>query len=109
MLYKFSDEKLYWTKILITIIFGISNYYLLEFVMPNLGYFFYLPLWNNLRNLVITFVIYLITLITIPYLILAIKEEHGHWISFKRTMKGFGTQFSLYILLYTLTYFINIW
>ncbi|MHA1268831.1 MAG: hypothetical protein ACTSPY_03515 [Candidatus Helarchaeota archaeon] len=107
--YKFSDEKLFWIKILISTILGILSYYLLEFVLLNISYFIDLPALNTLRDLLIIGLIYIITLFGVPCLILTIKEDHIIWISFKRSVKGFGLQFTLFILLSTITYFVNIW
>lgn len=106
---KITDFHLYWIKIIITIVFGIFSYYLLEFILPNWNFVMDLPYLNVLRNIMFVFGCWFFCLIGIPFFILILINDYGFWASFKRSFKTFGTQFLIYITLSSIIYFVNIW
>ncbi len=99
-----SEERLYWLQIVITVIFGIMAYYILESIFP-----YGIPdtVFLHIASLWIVSAIYFLLLVGIPLSILMLKygEKLGQGV--KKSLKSFGTQLSLFVLVAGITYLLN--
>ncbi len=100
-----SDEKIYWIQIFITVSFGIIAYYILEAIfpygVPDIELMHVASLW-------IVSAIYFLLLLGIPLALMILKYKEELRTSIKRSLKSFGTQLCLFILILGLTFLINI-
>lgn len=86
-----SDETIYWIKLVITIIFGVSTVYLA------LYWSFYVMV-----------LLYLVFSFAIPFIVVKIKTGESIQFCFKKSLKFIGTQSILYFLLLGIIFMINI-
>jgi magnesium-transporting ATPase (P-type) len=103
---KISEAKIYWVQIMISIIFGIMTYYILEYTQPS--DYFSLPLGGFFIGFGLMAGIYGMSLLTVPILIYHFKGKTRYYTGFRKAIKSLGTQIALYFLICGFVFMINI-
>lgn len=103
---KISEAKIYWVQIMISVLLGITTYYVLEHTRPS--DVFDLPLGGFFTGLGLMAAIYVLSLLTLPILIYHFKGKTRYYTGFRKALKSLGTQIALYFLVCGFVFMINI-
>jgi len=99
-------ELIYWIQIIISVIFGISTYYLVEIGWPSWAPV--IPFMRIAGNFVVILGLYLISFLVIPFLIMFIGCRENLKESLIGPLRNIGTNFLLYLLLCGIVFMLNI-
>ncbi len=101
------EEKLYWLQIGITVIIGIASYYLFEagFIEVIFGSD-PVQMWS--LRLFIILILHLVVIVTIPFIVLHLKTQKSLSYCFRTPFKHYGTNITIILLVFGLTYMLNI-
>jgi hypothetical protein len=102
------DIKVYWYQIAVSVILGILLYYVVEFGFPfrtTSSTPIFLILLSGYWLMVW---IFLILIIGVPLIIFRLKTNSGIFTCLKRAVDSIGTQVTLFLVISTLVFIINI-
>ena len=102
------DIKIFWFQIAISVCFGSMMYYLLEAGFPFIKFATETVLTILFSGFWLIVWIYLIMLLAVPFFIFHFKTQDSFFQCLRRTVKSIGTQITLFLVLSTIIYMVNI-